>query len=585
MVRFGDIGFLRLLCWLGFMTLSDGTLLAASITLTTDRDEVALNETFQLVFTVRGEQTGEPDFSMLDRDFQLLGTSSSSQISMINGNTTRSKIYTLRVVPKKTGELVIPSITFGKDQSEPSRIRALESSRVVPGIPDVTDSMRIDVSVDVPNPYVQQQVLLTIKILRRINWQQASLSELDAGGNDLLAEQLGEDKHYSTMLEGKSWEVIERRFALFPQQSGEIEISPFMLTVSVADENRQGRRRSRDPFDSFFSRRPMVQKTARSDAIKLQVKPALEGVRPWLTATDLKLQETWSVDTRQLQVGESVTRTIAIIADGVSVGQLPQLKPAEVSGIKRYPDQPQTNEQATSHGLLSTSSQKFALIPAQAGEFEIPPLEVNWWNVSTDRMEIARLSGRTIKVSGVLATEIETTPTVPVPAVLQPLSEGESTAAPVVPVSRINDWLILSNIILAVLWLATLYAWWRGRKGRLRLPTVRSQSHLVRRELLRALDKSVAEQDGAASRDVILQLAKHIWPDEQPVSLAQVIRLSRGSLAEELNKLALSLYATGQTNWDGNLLVRELSALRPQKHKLRPQQTALEPMYPHRRPA
>ena len=364
---------------------------------------MGLNETFQLVFTVSGGQSGEPDFSPLNKDFQLLGTSSSSQISMINGDTTQSKKYTLTVAPKSAGELVIPPITFGSEQSSASSIQVLERAPAAPDTPGVADELMLTASVDVADPYVQQQVLLTVKIYRRINWQQASLSELDADGSDLLVQQLGEDKQYRTTLEGRAWEVIERKFALFPQLSGDLVINPFRLTVAVADERPQGGRGYNDPFDRFFSRRPMVQKVARSDAIRLQVKPAVNGVVPWLTARDLKLQENWSVDPEQLQAGESVTRTVAIIADGVSVGQLPELKMDELEAVKVYPDQPQTNEQASSQGLLSTSSQKFALIPASGGEFEIPQLEVNWWNVSLDRMETARLPSRVLRVRGAAA--------------------------------------------------------------------------------------------------------------------------------------------------------------------------------------
>lgn len=573
-------GFLRSLWWFGLMLLAVGSSLAATVTVTTDRDQVALNETFQLVFTVQGEQTGEPDFSPLNKDFQLLGTSSSSQISMVNGNTSRSKVYTLRVAPKRAGELVLPPIDFGSDQSNPGSIRVLETAAAMDDMPGVENELRVVASVDAAEPYVQQQVLLTVKIYRSINWQQAALSELDAGSSDLLVQQLGEDKHYRTTLEGRSWEVVERKFALFPQQSGELEISPFTLTAAVADNSQPQGRRSNDPFDRFFSRRSTVQKTARSNAIKLQVKPVPAGVHPWLAASDLKLQENWSVDTDNLQTGESVTRTIAIIADGVSVGQLPQLEPAEVAGIKSYPDQPQTNEQATSRGLLSTSSRKFALIPNRGGEFEIPALEINWWNVNADRMEVARLPGRRIKVSGAVVPAVETAPPI---QVQEPVStEGQPIELAPAPVSKAGNWLVFSNVILLVLWLITLFAWWRARKTAQQLPAgkVTKEPQATRRGLFKALDKAAADKDGGAARDAILQCAQYIWQDDAPASLAEVARRSNGKLADELNNLERSLYGADQTNWDGGIIARELSGMKQQKIKQESLTTALKPMYP-----
>jgi len=132
-----------------------GTLLAATVTVTTDRDTVVLNEAFQLVFTVQGEQTGEPDFSPLNQDFQLLGTSSSSQISMINGNTTQSKTYTLRLAPRHAGDLAIPPIIFGNDQSAPNRMQVTENKTAVPDAPGAEDVLKITAGVDVANPSVQ----------------------------------------------------------------------------------------------------------------------------------------------------------------------------------------------------------------------------------------------------------------------------------------------------------------------------------------------------------------------------------------------------------------------------------------------
>lgn len=577
-------GFLKLICWFSLMVLSSGILSAATITVTTDRDQVALNETFQLVFKVQGEEAGEPDFSPLNKDFQLLGTSRSSQFSIINGNTTQSKSYTLRMAPKRAGELVIPAISFGNDQSDPGRMQVLESAAAVSGTTDVEDVLKVTASVDVADPYVQQQVLLTVKIYRRVNWQQASLSELDAGGSDLLVRQLGEDKHYRTTLEGRDWEVIERKFALFPQQSGELEISPFMLTASVVDDRQQQGQGYTDPFDQFFSRRPSVQKFMRSNAVKLQVKPAVKGVLPWLAARDLKLQENWSRNTDQLQAGESVTRTIAIIADGMSVGQLTQLKPPAVAGIKSYPDQPQTSEQASSQGLLSTSSQKFALIPGREGEFEIPPLEIKWWNVNRDRMETARLPGRTLKVSGTAARMAE--PRIPVQTQAPALPQNESAEDAPVHTVPLSEWLIFFSGFLLLLWLVTLYAWWRVRKTRDQgqapsQAAVTEQSDSGGHELLmNALNKAVTEKDGAATRDAILQLAKHIWPDNPPFNLAQVAHLAQGPLVDELNNLERSLYGAGHTDWDGSLIVREMSMLRPQKNEQPSRQSALKSMYP-----
>ena len=301
-------------------------------------------------------------------------------------------------------------------------------------------------------------------------------------------------------------------------------------------------------------------------------------MNPWLAAADLKLQENWSADTDQLKAGESLTRTVAIIADGVSVGQLPELNMDGLEGIKSYPDQPQTREQATSKGLLSTSSRKFALIPARAGEYEVPPLEISWWNLQTDRMETTRLPGRILRVSGAAVSEIEPAPSVKPDA--PPVPEVEPAVS--APVEQSSAWLLYSNGLFLALWLITLYAWWKLRKvgPQPAAEEVTEIQDSSQRELIRNLEQAGLSQDAEAARDGIIQLAKTIWPDNPPTSLTQVIRLTEGPLAEELNNLERSLYSAEPASWDGSLIARELSGLKPPSRPGTQRGAGLKPLYP-----
>ncbi len=98
--------------------------------------------------------------------------------------------------------------------------------------------------------------------------------------------------------------------------------------------------------------------------------------------------------------------------------------------------------------------------------------------------------------------------------------------------------------------------------------------------MLKELEAAVSKQDAEATRDTLLKLAQQIWPEILPVSLAQMSRLTQGALADELLNLERSLYAVEQTSWDGALILREMSSLKPEKHSARTQQPALQPMYP-----
>ena len=58
---------------------------AATITVTTDRASVGLNESFMMTFESDSSVDSDPDFSPLNKDFQILSRNSSSNLSIVNG--------------------------------------------------------------------------------------------------------------------------------------------------------------------------------------------------------------------------------------------------------------------------------------------------------------------------------------------------------------------------------------------------------------------------------------------------------------------------------------------------------------------
>ena len=68
---------------------------AATITVQPDRNPAVSQESFQLLFEAVGEVDGDPDFSPLEKDFQVLSTSTSSSMSIVNTNITRTRQWRL----------------------------------------------------------------------------------------------------------------------------------------------------------------------------------------------------------------------------------------------------------------------------------------------------------------------------------------------------------------------------------------------------------------------------------------------------------------------------------------------------------
>ena len=140
---------------------------------------------------------------------------------------------------------------------------------------------------------------------------------------------------------------------------------------------------------------------ACAPTVTLDVKPIpaeLAG-EYWLPAERVELREKWPDDLGGLVAGEPITRSIQLIADGVTAAQLPEIELQAIDGIKQYPDQPVLRDERSSQGMRALRAQKVALIPGSAGVYRVPPIAVKWWNRATETVETATLPGRELVIA------------------------------------------------------------------------------------------------------------------------------------------------------------------------------------------
>jgi hypothetical protein len=97
----------------------------------------------------------------------------------------------------------------------------------------------------------------------------------------------------------------------------------------------------------------------KTAAITFDVKPKPDNYpldATWLPANNINIAETWSQSPEQFKVGEPITRTVTLAAEGLSAEQLPPIfSEQEVDGFKFYPDKPNIENQTTGAGSESSS--------------------------------------------------------------------------------------------------------------------------------------------------------------------------------------------------------------------------------------
>ena len=585
---------LYLFLWLLLLILLAPVAAQASVSAQLDRSTINEGETFTLNLTVSGSNSGQPDLSGLHKDFDVIGTGQKSMIQIINGSVQSQHSWTITLSPRHTGTLQIPPISVGNDSSNPLTVTVLPaSSSFNSGVAPA--NVFIEVSAKPDKVYVQSQLVYTVRLYYDTPLQQGTLSKPTL--DNAIVQKLGKDSHFETQRGGRSYQVIERRYAIFPQQSGKLEIPSLVFDGDINDPSAQ----TGDPFfDRFNPATRHVHLRSRKLDIQVAGQPAGYHGANWLPAQDIALQEKWSPQTPQFRVGEPVTRTLIIHAKGLSASQLPDLPLPTLQNVKLYPDQAQTKDHPDGDTLASEREQKIAMIPTQAGDLTLPAIQLAWWDTSTQQARTASLPAETIHVLPASASDTGASNSTPTAQAQQPLSsthtQPASTPAPTPVAGNAHTiaatalsaqgqrlWIVLT-IVFALAWMITLLLWWWRKQPR---PLVASQQPEEQPEqvAVKQLRQACQQHDPQTVKRALLTWARKRWPDTPPLSLgALVIQLQPAPLAAEIAALDKLLYAPNPGNWQATGLLHAFNSYLKQadKHSQATSASALAPLHLHK---
>ena len=506
---------------------------SAAVRAQVDRPSVDLNESFMLEIIVDTNTDSEPDLTVLDEAFFVGQVSQLSNTSIYNGEIRRSRTWTIALMPKSTGEQEIPPVAVGNEQSAPVKIIVNEPSKEPPGEADVFISSEIDQA----EAYVQAQILYRIKVYRAVATRQPALREPTISGAEVLVELAGDEKSYEAILNGKAYNVVERVIALYPQQSGEIAISPALFEARVL---RDGRITGRKVFQSEAHTVKVLPVPAPPDEFQDAV---------WLPAHDVQLSEEWSRDPERINAGEPVTRRVTVSALGQIETQIPAIAPPSVDGLNVYADKPELSRRVEAGGIRGIRKDQYAIIGVNGGAIELPELEVPWWDIDAATWRVAKLPARTINVKAVDA-----------PAIVAPVSETTKTDVAETAVPQLMSdgfWQRVSQLLAAV-WLLTVFAWWWSSRDPKRAPREPEPPPVYKRQakLVKAARKAALAGDGAAVRTAALNWGRLQWPDDAPRSVGELAERVSAPLSDELRRLSKASYGPGGSEWDGAALAK-----------------------------
>jgi hypothetical protein len=350
-----------------------------------DKTSITREETLNLIVSVDDNTTNDIDFTQLSYQFDIIKSQRSSRVTISNGKKLAKTFWVLVLAPKEIGKLSIPSFTYKNVFSSSITIT-------------VTDQINASNNSDIPEiffelisdknkTYVQEQILVTARLYYKIplaNYEHEGLKVDKA-----RVEQVFE-KNKEATFRGQRYKVLEEIYTIHPQASGKL-IIPIQKWRLEKPSRRFGIGNSTNPYVYV-----------RSEELTIDVLPIPEhktNNTDWLPSEKITLSALWKQSPLQAIIGEPLNLQITINAQGLADYQIPNLMLNETAEFTVFEAQPETNNIKDNKGITGTRKLNYTIIPRKTGQFTLPVISINWWNVNTDKEEIFTLPEQIIVVA------------------------------------------------------------------------------------------------------------------------------------------------------------------------------------------
>lgn len=560
------------------------------------RTVIPEGESFQLYLRQDGD-AAQPDISVLNEDFLIVMERKSFKSTYVNGKTQTFNENVLTLIPKKTGEVTLPSIRAGKEQTKPLKLTVVAGGQALPDDPAdrkkaqaAQPNVFIRYTVDNQTPYVGQQVPLSVKLYSFVQTPLLDGAVTPPQADGITAEQWGDVKRSRETVNGRTYDVLEYKFLLFAQKSGRITLSPVRFRGTISDP--EGRDETMedlfgfggsDFFSGFFGQKNIA---VQSSAVVLDIRPKPDqaGTGIWLPATDVAVSEDFTPPKQTISLGEALTRTVTVMAAGVRDSQIPDLAFPDGTDYKQYPGKTDSKNLFDNNGIVGVKTRQIVFMPTKAGQIVLPRMEIPWFDVKSKQIKKAVLPARTITVTGAESKRPAEPPVLPAAAA----DSGAAAAAPAVPPSAVAAesefakafsqppentaeqkaaaafWekyvhqpplrLFLAGIlaggaVVTVLWLLLHFLIFKKAAGT--KPADGQDEMPQRREAVSRIKEACLSGSAEQAKRALLDLGRVLWAQNPPLTLSELAgRFDNKELSEQMENLNRALYAGNAAGWD-----------------------------------
>ena len=363
-------------------------LFAQELKVSIDKNPVILGEQILLQYSINAESEKfqTPNFN----NFRVLSgpnPSTQSSYTFSNGKSESSTTttYTIYIKAKKEGIFDIPPASV---YSSGKRINSKGIKiRVVKGNTKQNDKLSnnlfIKVETSKKDIVVGEQILVTYKLLTRVELQNTELSSLPELNGFWVKDLETSSRFKRDVINGTAYNVaVIKKSVLTAQQAGDLIIDPLELKCSI---RKQRTRNNRDPFASFFGNGYNVQEEfISSKPIKLKVLE-LNNTPINYKGVVGDFNITSEIEKSSLKANDAINYSITITGKG----NLELLKPLEINFSEDFEIyEPKIKSKIFEGGMKrSIKTFEYLIIPRYKGEYSIPAVSLITYNPRSKKFE------------------------------------------------------------------------------------------------------------------------------------------------------------------------------------------------------